>query len=525
MEAQRGQLQDRSVINIIRQIYLEKRSGVLDLEQQGNRRRFHFLNGELYLPGSHPLAKRVDAFLDSEGKLKGTQKLQGSSAVGVDGERHDSQTGRKEALQQLEQLVQRIVEVLTEWREGRFTFEPSEEPPADLAGPLPTAYLVMEGAVRNVDEGTLLRRLGGEETLLVARIDSDVLTQLYGIDPGEMFLLSRAERPIRVGELLRQVSGGRQASLRMLCRLHAIGLIELVGDEDAASVAASEDHLYESMVERFLDRIGKRLRADPVKLDIEEHRSRLADLLGRLGSMSHYELLGVGFHADEQSVHDAFDEVARLVHPIHAARLGLAGREGAILLLFERATVAYMTLSDPERRADYNQRAGIDSNKPTNPQQRTEEQRQMAKANYERALRLTEAEDYYFALELAKLAARVDPRPDYLALVGRIQQRNPHWLQQAADTYRQAVKLDPDNPDLRVELGRVMEELGDTNRARIHFRSALQKDPDHLGAREALAQLGSSQPASVTAPATGRRQAAPQPSGGLMDRLKRFLSG
>jgi tetratricopeptide (TPR) repeat protein len=418
-----------------------------------------------------------------------------------------------------------------EWRTGRFRFDQSvEDMPEDVVGPLPTAYLVMEGAVRHRQPQELMQQLGGEGRLLVASLKSDLLSRLHGIDPEQMFLLSRAEEPISVAELLRQVSIDREATLRKLCRLHAIGLLQHL-EPKASTHDRSQRRLVDSLVGRFSARIEKRLHDEPLKIDASEHRARIAELVRDVGSLSYYELLGIGLHATEDEIYGAYDNLAQLVHPSHADRLGLRGRDAGLRTLFERATVAYLTLADPERRASYNINAGIEAVRTPSPDRRSEEQQRLAREAFEKGAKRFDAEDYHTAMELVKQALRLGSRPEYFALQGQIEARNPHWLYRAAESYRQALRLDPANADYRVALGEVLEQRGDTDGARVHYRVALKEQPTHTRAAEGLERVGPGAREPVPAPAGGGSRSRLSEQGqshhrkGLLERIKRLFGG
>ena len=398
-------------------------------------------------------------------------------------------TGAKE----LETLVARIADVVVEWTAGHFHFEGDlRSIPADLIGPFPTEYLLMETSVRNVDVDGMMRRLGGPESKVVAGAALQELTGMFGLQPTEMFVLSRAETPIEVNELLRQIGGERTATLKAMTRLNSIDLLQLVG-EPSGEIHRGQDEgqVVRGMVERFNQRIGKRLDKEPLNLSADVHRSRLAQLLGQVGSMTHYELLDVGLMATPDEVHKAYEALARLVHPRHVEPLGLEGREDAVQLLFERATLAYLTLGDSERRANYNLQAGIDEEQRQSEDERNQEARGVARSYYERALEMTEREDYHPALDLVRQALRHEKKAEYFALIGRIESKNPNWREKAANAYREAIRLAPDEPSYKVELAKLMAETGDTGRAKVHLRSALQKDPSFGAAIDALEEIDS----------------------------------
>lgn len=509
-----GDLKEHSVFEAIRRVYKERGSGVLEIDHDETKRKFFFVAGELHLPGGHALAQRVaELTADAGGEDEAPKKLS------------------PETLDQLRAIVARIVSVMSDWTDGAYEFHQDLKLlPSDLVGPLPTAHLVMEGAVLGLDENAMLLRLGGEESLLVADGGSVLLERLNDFDPGEMFLLSRAETPIALSELLRQVPGERADTLRMLCRLQSLDLLEVASAESTAGGPETERvRLIDSMVERFLERIAQRLENDPLELPQEQHRERIGELVGRFGSLSYYELLEVGFHDTEQKVHESYDRLARLVHPSHAERLGFKGREETLRLLFERATVAYLTLADPERRVEYNQEAGIDGSTSHGGAQRSHEQKEVAESNFRRALELVDNEEYHFALELTRQAIRADPRAEYFALLGRIQAQNPLWLEQASESYRQALRRDPQNGDYRVAMGQLMEQAGEQQRARVHYRAALQLSPDNGDAIDGLARLSGAKDAPPPPPmptSVSAQIEPPKPSEptGLLSKLRRLWS-
>lgn len=231
----------------------------------------------------------------------------------------------------------------------------------------------------------------------------------------------------------------------------------------------------------------------------------LGDLLARFGGLDHYELLGERPDASEGAVQAAYERIARQVHPSHAARLGLAGRDGALRLLFERVTTAYRTLSDPESRRRYNEHQLIDVSPEVDPASREEEARTIAKAHYERGLAFSSAGDVHSAIQLFEQASRLEPRAEYLSALARHLARNPNWRERAVETYRAALELDPRSAEIRYEMGTVLEDLGDASRARVSYAAALSADPSHAAARDRLEKLVASGKVASAEPSRGGR--------------------
>jgi len=244
----------------------------------------------------------------------------------------------------------------------------------------------------------------------------------------------------------------------------------------------------EAVLQRFLDRIARDLERRPLDLEATTHRLQFAAALGRCGRGTHYELLEVATDAEEGEIHAAYQRIARLVHPVHAERVGLAGRRGVAELLFERATEAYLALSDPHRRSAYDREAAVLPQRP--PSQRKAEAARLAEELLERARTLVDRDDYHYALELLQQAVQADPTAaECWALMGRCRSQNPKWLHMASDNLRKAVELAPGSIEHLLALAEVEEKRDRRDEAARLYRQVLERFADHVAAQEGLARL------------------------------------
>lgn len=228
---------------------------------------------------------------------------------------------------------------------------------------------------------------------------------------------------------------------------------------------------------QFSRRIARSLADHPFDGDSEVHRGEIARLIHAVGSATFYELLDLPPTASEDEIHDGYERLARAVHPTHAPALGLAGREGVLDLLFERATAAYLTLNHPERRRRYDREVDIGGPAQPSGAVRVEEIRRLARQFYERATGLAGAGDYHFAVELLRQAVRTDPQPEYFAALGRALAQNPNWLGAAEENLQRAVELGHRDVETVGALKQVRErrELDRTGPIRLH-RSVRTED-------------------------------------------------
>lgn len=212
----------------------------------------------------------------------------------------------------------------------------------------------------------------------------------------------------------------------------------------------------------FSERVQRGLKEKPLALPPREHRERVAELMRQLGEATFYHLLGIDPTSRTHEIHDAYEQVARLVHPSHAGRVGLEGREGILKLLFERATLGYLTLSDRDRRKAYDRDMGpaLWSALKTSSAPREEEARRCIA----RARTLAGDEDFHTAIELLRESLRLAPLADAHALLGLLLAKNPQWLEEARDSLQRALEMGSQEPGLPEALKEVREKLGEDDK-------------------------------------------------------------
>lgn len=486
----------------LREISQEGWTGRLQVDRPEGTRFLYFVAGDLYLAPEHPAFEAASAWVAE------------SVPAGDSGDDTEApaEPVSEVAPPPFQQLAGPILSLTAGSDDEECVFETGAgKIPLDLAGPLPTKQLIMELSVFGLDQQGLLRKLGGEEEMLQARPGVEKAMIEVQLQPGEGFLLSRLDLPVTVGELISQLDLNREEVLRSLCRLQAVGLV-VSPEQGLPSRDSGEPR--EQLVSRFERRIGGSLEDKALEIDHQQHRELLGSLLGRMGEMTYFELLAVTAQSTDEDIHKAYFELGRLVHPSHAAGLGLGGKEGAFRVLFERATDAYLTLNDPERKLEYLREIGPSpqhlSGGPEGDN-RDHEKQEVAREHYDRALTLADRQDFHSAIQLLEQAVKVDPQAEYLTLLGDCQAENPQWLDRAAFNYQKALQVRPGDPSISTRLGRVRERQGDTDAARRAYEDALEVAPEMENAKAGLWRVGGGtlSPEKVS----------------LADKLKRFFRG
>ncbi len=451
---------------VVRSIYLQRLTGLLEVDVAEEPACLFFRRGELFLDRDDPTALKISPLL---------------AAVGDKRSAGDSELGH---------AMESLAAELCPFPEVQAKFRREHALVVELIGPLPTVHFVQEVAVHGCDEIQLIERLGGDAVLLRSSDETPALKQLPGLESNMAKVLVTLAQPATPADLLRGAKGDRLSLLRGLTRLWSVGLVTGPPGPTTPSPEWGHEVLSPRLLEQFSDRIAEDLKSSPVELDPSTHRARLADLLSRLGQMDFYQLLGIDPKATGDDVFGAYSRLARIVHPSHAVSLGLEGKDVASRVLFEKATEAYLTLSDPRRRASYNTVAGVHVQVIVDRAQREEEKRDIARQNFRRAASCLSQMDFSLAVDLLKEATRMDPQPEYYSRLGLAQSKNPNWHRHAVESYRRAIELDSDDAGIRVGFGQLLEQMGLVQESRDQYRAALQVMPENVEARLGLDRLG-----------------------------------
>ncbi|HYN22678.1 MAG TPA: DnaJ domain-containing protein [Thermoanaerobaculia bacterium] len=207
----------------------------------------------------------------------------------------------------------------------------------------------------------------------------------------------------------------------------------------------------------FSERVARSLAERPLAVGHREHREQVAQLLKQLGDETFYHILGIDPATKLGEVHDAYDRIARIVHPSHARRLSLEGREEVLKLLFERATLAYLTLSDTDRRKAYDRHVG--PVRWTSLRMTTASREEEAKRFFEQAQALAGTEQYHAAIELLRQSVRLKATAGAYALLGQLLAKNPQWLGDALEALERAEDMGSTDPELPAALKEVRGKL------------------------------------------------------------------
>jgi curved DNA-binding protein CbpA len=193
----------------------------------------------------------------------------------------------------------------------------------------------------------------------------------------------------------------------------------------------------------------------------------------------YYELLGVSPSASSGEVRRAYARLAREKHPDRF--MDPAEKERA-QRLFQEITHAFNTLSNPDRRAEYDR--DREKPQPTTPEEIATDgfargQAALEAGQVEEAITLLRAAVYHGAQNAA-----------YHAALGRALGRSPAHAREAVQVLERATQLDPRNAAAFAELAVVLARQGLRLRAQKAVEAALRIAPRDPRLARLAAELG-----------------------------------
>jgi curved DNA-binding protein CbpA len=222
----------------------------------------------------------------------------------------------------------------------------------------------------------------------------------------------------------------------------------------------------------------------PMRKDQAEKLQSVEDFLGRITTMSYYQILDVSKSASGTEIKKAYFGLARIYHPDLFPRELAAEKKEKIDEVFDHITKAYHTLSNEEKREEYDKELaeeGTDERK--NVTKKADVKFRQAKTLYNQAR-------YEEAMAYLDEAIRLDSRKSkFFLLLAMVETKIPNYLKKAEEHFRVVIKLEPWSPDGYLGLGVMYKNADLKIKAENQFKKALKVDPGNPQALKELKEL------------------------------------
>jgi tetratricopeptide (TPR) repeat protein len=396
-----GEIAEGVLPQLLRSLYVERRSGMLRLVRGEEEQSLRFHGGHIVNAQTSIKTERLGEMLVRRGLLSAPDLVRSTEIVMREKRRLGAVLAELGLLDRngLEDAiafhVHEMLARLFAWPDGRFSFEdePEETSREEVTLKLSTGELILE-AVRAVKDPDVVRyALGDIDGVLALSSDPLLRFQKLTLSPADGFVLSRIDGVASAREILQMIPLPAEETQKSLFGLLSTGVIAYTGEKRrkreppapapaaadpvpvppapaaaapptppapaappppapspaAATVAAAPPPAAASAAAP---------PAAPLDQKADERRREIDEAWEGLATRNHFEVLGLQRAVSEAEVKDAYFRLAKRFHPDvhHGATLG--DLRDKLEAVFIRLGQAYDTLRDPKKRADYEERLG-----------------------------------------------------------------------------------------------------------------------------------------------------------------------
>jgi curved DNA-binding protein CbpA len=518
-----GDLTRDALGDVLRRLYVGRRSGILHLALDGTSKRIYFRKGSMIFANSDVETDRLGEFLIRQ-QVIDRQAFETASRVMRE---TGSRFGRtlvelgfaapEEMEARVVEQIQTIIYSLFGWKTGEYRFEQHENPvDEDIVLNLSTADIILEGTRRLDDMDKVRRVLGDPSRILQATEDPLLLYQkMSTLSQSEYFILSRVDGQTSIADILSISPIGEEPTLRCIYGLVSAGVIEPRGgvapleEETESAESPIPEAFYRppppsppppKIAVSHPEIPPGALKAEPSGPSPEEISVR-EDIIEKHASLREatlYDLLGIAITANDQELKKAYYAMAKKYHPDRHHSPHLRDVHGLLEELFGKITDAYQLLSSPLERNRYDARiraegpaavaaGGIPASDEANEAAR----QRAAEELYKEGKRHFDEMHFFDAIQCLREAVRLHSRKNYHKLLGLALTKNPKWLREAEEQFRLSLKMDPFDADCYVGLGDIYESEGMTTRAQKMYEQAATCDPENEALKSRMGKRGS----------------------------------
>ena len=486
-----------TLVEIIRDIFLSERSGVLTLSRPEVRKRIHFDRGMIFF---------ADSSLEDEGLidfLLHERALDPQDIPPLEGARGDDwalarrlfESGKVplEKLQQgMRSQIQQVMVSAFRWESGESSF--LDTPPGGGEVFSTDVVLTFEYLMRGI------RSMAGFAPLREAmhRLDRKVKLSdnLYlpleklALHPVQGFALSRVDGTVRIGEIAALIPPSEEdTAMRFLFCLLVLGIIETVPPLGPGPVA-----------------VRSLLSGDREEKERLQREATVIKEMGRiLQGGDPWTALGVPSDADVETIRKAYETRKDAFRSDRFLKKTRDAYRDELMLIEGKLLEAYLAMSQSHMRTAQTgashgsvttlDMATISKRKElskTQTQELLEEQAKRSEVFYVKAREFFKAKDFYNAIQYCEQALKAyDADARYHALLGQALLRNPdyRWQKRAEQSLQKAAEIDPWNPEHFFHLGNFYRSHNLLRKAKKSFEKAVEVSPSHNGALKALSEM------------------------------------
>ncbi len=450
----------------LKDIFFGSRTGRLSFKRQEIEKHFFFVKGKPIQVKTNVRSERLGEILF---KLQKIQEqtfdqiedfIQANQPLGESLKRGGviKESDLREALSF--QIRESLLGIFS-YFDGELNFQEKEIPPPAEEMPVVDIPFVIDYGLRRMKYDSSLQKYFSGRKVVLKNI-----RYAYFLTEEEKTLLERFSTAQVIDRMAVPARFSNENFFRCLYLFYCLDMVEV---STADSSYKKDDYASESR---------KKLELDELEARIEE----LKEIKSQLRTRNYYELLGVSRVASEEDIKRAYFNLARKYHP---DRFNADLTDYSLVNeVFNAITTAYRTLSEPDKRKQYDQQLMAPS------QETADDLAKKAEIKYRQGRTLYNQGMYEEAIIFLEEALRLKKaKADYYLLLAMTESKLPAYKKKAEEDFLRAIEMEPWNAEGYVGLGLLYLGEGLKVRAKKQLLKALEIDPDHSQARAALEEL------------------------------------
>jgi tetratricopeptide (TPR) repeat protein len=324
--------------------------------------------------------------------------------------------------------------------------------------------LLIEYGIRRMQGNPLLQAYMGRRTPALGR-----KTYVYLLTGEERDILEKINGEDAADVVLRSVTMPPEQFWKSLYLFYCLGVVDLT--DEVQEVAPDP---------------RTRLRPpSEQRTDVPQQIAEVLALRDTLPSMTLYQILDIPKTASDEEIKKAYFLMARKFHPDRFDRGVAADFKPQIDEVFDGITNAYRVLSNRESRKIYDAKSGG-----ATTQEDVQDAYRKADIKFRQGKTLHGQGRYDEAIAYLEEAVRMRrDKADYFLLLAMCESKLPTYVRKAEEDFLKAIQLEPWNPEGLVGLAMLYKAEGLVTKAIRHLEKAVEIEPEHAAARDALEEL------------------------------------
>ncbi len=496
-----GEIKDLTVAWLFQELASANKTGTAVFEQDLLVRKVFFSNGDILFASSNMDDDQLGQFLVRQGRMTREQFETASAAVRKTNKQLGAVLfelnilGPKDLVAQVKLQVKHIILGLFSWRDGKYRFE--EGPPASGEDIVPlqmaTPEIILEG-LQALDWQVVRKGLPPTKTVLRPTTDPSVLFQNAPLSPDQKAVLWLIDGA-RTVELLCSQSGiGDFNALKAVYLLLGLKLVEpgtLKTHAERASAGEAPGQTPDAPPE------------PPVTRDM------IQQAFEAMQGQNHFQVLGVNATTTTAELKKTYFRLAKRYHPDRHLEPEMADLKDLLEALFARISDAYQTLSNEDKRREYEKPSAktvaatsqYEEKRAEDYVENYAEKTKSAVAYFNAGMKEFSQGNFWGAADSFAWATRLDPvKAPYFFQYGLSLVRIPRRRHEAEENLQKAIEIDPLKPEYHLELGNLYLKSGLKSKALDVFTVALRDNPGSEKLQEAFKASGGTVAPAATEP-------------------------